>query len=43
VKVGDTLRSIASKYNVNFKKIMKDNKLKTSMIKIGDKLVIQYQ
>ena len=43
VKVGDTLRSIASKYNVNFKKIMKDNKLKTSMIKIGDELVIQYQ
>jgi len=43
VKVGDTLSSIASKYNITFKKIMKDNKLKTSMIKTGDKLVIQYQ
>ncbi len=43
VKVGDTLSSIATKYNVDFKKIMKDNKLKTSMIKTGDKLVIQYQ
>lgn len=43
VKVGDTLSSIATKYNIDFKKIMKDNNLKTSMIKTGDKLVIQYQ
>lgn len=43
VQVGDTLSSIATKYNVDFKKIMKDNNLKTSMIKKGDRLVIQYQ
>jgi len=43
VKVGDTLSSIANRYKVNFKKIMKDNNLKTSIIKTGDKLVIQYQ
>jgi membrane-bound lytic murein transglycosylase D len=43
VQVGDTLHKIASKYNITFKQIMKDNKLKTSMIKTGDKLVIKYQ
>jgi membrane-bound lytic murein transglycosylase D len=43
VKVGDTIGRIASKYNIDFKKLMKDNKLKTSMIKIGDKLVIKFK
>jgi len=43
VQVGDTLSKIASKHNVDFKQLMKDNNLKTSMIKTGDKLVIKYQ
>ncbi len=43
VKMGDTLSKIASAYNIDFKKLMKDNNLQTSMIKTGDKLVIQYQ
>ena len=42
VKVGDTLGKIAQKHNIDFKKLMKDNNLKTSMIKIGDKLVINF-
>ncbi len=41
VKVGDTLARIASNHNTTFKKLMKDNNLKTSKINIGDKLVIQ--
>lgn len=40
VKVGDTLSRIASHYNIKYKKLMHDNKLKTSMINIGDTLVI---
>jgi membrane-bound lytic murein transglycosylase D len=32
VRVGDTLSKIASKHKIDFKKIMKDNNLKTSMI-----------
>jgi len=40
VKVGDSLGRIASKHNITFKKLMKDNNLKTSMINIGDELVI---
>ena len=43
VKVGDSIGKIATKYSVNFKKLMKDNNLKTSMIKIGDKLVIKFK
>ena len=43
VRVGDTLGKIASKYNVDFKQLMIDNNLKTSMIKIGDRLVIKAQ
>jgi len=43
VKVGDTLGKIASSHKVAFKKIMKDNHLKTSMIHIGDKLVIKFK
>ena len=43
VKVGDTLGRIASMHNVEFKKLMKDNNLKTSMIRIGDELVINFK
>lgn len=43
VKVGDTLARIAANHKVAFKKIMKDNNLKTSMIHIGDKLVIKFK
>lgn len=43
VKVGDTLGRIASNHKVAFKKLMKDNNLKTSMIRIGDELVINYK
>ncbi|MEA3512547.1 MAG: LysM peptidoglycan-binding domain-containing protein [Campylobacterota bacterium] len=43
VKVGDTIAAIANRYKVSFKKIMKDNNLKTSMIHIGDKLVIKFK
>ncbi len=43
VKVGDTLSKIATRHKVKFKKLMRDNNLKTSMIKIGDKLVINYK
>jgi membrane-bound lytic murein transglycosylase D len=43
VKMGDTLSKIASTYNVDFKKLMEDNNLQSSLIKTGDKIVIQYQ
>lgn len=43
VKVGDTLARIAANHKVAFRKIMKDNNLKTSMIHIGDKLVIKFK
>ena len=43
VKVGDTLGRIASNYNIAFKQLMKDNNLKTSMIHIGDELVINFK
>jgi len=43
VKVGDTLGRIANNHKVNLKKFMKDNNLKTSMINIGDKLVIKFR
>ena len=43
VKVGDTLGKIASNHQVTFKKLMKDNNLKTSRIHIGDKLVINFK
>ena len=42
VKVGDTLNKIAHHYKVGYKKIIKDNNLKSSIIHIGDKLVIKY-
>ena len=43
VKVGDTINKIALAHHIDYKKLMKDNNLKTSMIKIGDKIVIKYQ
>jgi membrane-bound lytic murein transglycosylase D len=43
VKIGDTLNKIATNHKIAFKKIMSDNNLKTSMIHIGDKLVINYK
>ena len=43
VKVGDTLSKIATSHKIAFKKIMHDNNLKTSMIHIGDKLVIKFK
>ena len=42
IKRGDNLRKIARLYKINLKKLMKDNNIKTSMIKIGDKIVIKY-
>ena len=43
VKEGDTLGEIARSFNVPMKRVMKDNYLKTSMINIGDKIVINFQ
>lgn len=43
VKKGDTLGKIAQKFNVPIKRIMEDNNLKTSMIHIGDKIVIKFK
>lgn len=43
VKVGDTLGKIASNHKMTFGKLMKDNELTTSMIQIGDKLVIKFK
>ena len=43
VRIGDTLSKIATKHNIDFKKLMKDNNLKTSMIRTGDKLVIKFR
>lgn len=41
VKSGDSLSSIARRYKIDIKKLMKDNKLKNSFLKIGDRLVIR--
>jgi len=43
VKSGDSLIRIARKFSVPLKRIMKVNKLKSSMIHIGDKLVITFK
>ena len=43
VKVGDTLDKIAFQHNIKLKELMNDNNLKTSMIKIGDKIVIKHK
>lgn len=42
VRRGDTLGSIAKLHSSNVKKLMRDNNLKTALIKKGDKLVILY-
>jgi membrane-bound lytic murein transglycosylase D len=42
VKKGDNLIKIAKRYNISVKKLKKDNHLQTSMIKIGDKIVVKY-
>ncbi len=42
VKNGDSLGKIARAYKISLKKLMKDNNIKTSMIKIGDKIVVKY-
>ncbi len=41
VKNGDSLSSISKKYNIDIKKLMKDNKMKTTLLKIGDRIVIR--
>jgi len=43
VKRGDTLLSIAKMHRIDLSKLMNDNKLKNSLIKKGDKLVITYR
>jgi membrane-bound lytic murein transglycosylase D len=43
VKRGDTLLSIAKMHRIDLSKLMTDNKLKNSLIKKGDKLVITYR
>ena len=40
VKKTDTLDKIALKYKINIEKLKKDNKLKSDVIKIGDKIEI---
>ena len=42
VKKGDTLSQIAQNFQVPLEKLMKDNNLKTGMIRIGDKLVVNF-
>ena len=42
VKQGDNLHKISQLYKIKISQLMQDNKLKTSMIKIGDKLVVKY-
>ncbi|RXK14127.1 hypothetical protein CP965_01375 [Halarcobacter mediterraneus] len=41
VKSGDSLYSIAKKYKIKIDKLKKDNNLKTSLLRIGDKIVIR--
>lgn len=43
VKTGDTLTKIAQNFKIDLKKLMQDNNLQTSMIKIGEKLLIKYR
>jgi membrane-bound lytic murein transglycosylase D len=43
IKKGDSLSLIAKKFNVDLTKLMKDNKITTSNIIVGDKLVISYE
>ncbi len=41
VRSGDSLYSIAKKHKINVKKLMKDNKMKNTLLKIGDRLVLR--
>ncbi len=41
VKNGETLYSISKRYNINLNKLKADNKLRTSLIGIGDEIVIK--
>ena len=41
VKSGDSLYSIAKRHKINIEKLKRDNNLKTSLLKIGDKIVIR--
>jgi LysM repeat protein len=42
VKKGDNLMKIAKIYNVNLKKLMQDNKIKNSLIRTGEKIIVKY-
>lgn len=42
VKKGDTLGKIARNFGISLKKLMKDNNLKSSVIRIGDKIVVNF-
>jgi len=41
VKSGDSLYSIAKRYKIKVEKLKRDNNLKTSLLRIGDKIVIR--
>lgn len=41
VRSGDSLYSIARKHKIDVKKLMKDNKMKNTLLKIGDRLVLR--
>lgn len=41
VRSGDSLYSISRKYKIDVKKLMKDNKMKNTLLKIGDRLVLR--
>lgn len=41
IQIGDTLSKIANSHKVSLEKLMKDNHLTTSMIRVGDTLVIK--
>ena len=43
IKRGDTLNKIASNFKVPLERIMKDNNIKTSMIRVGDNIVIKFK
>jgi membrane-bound lytic murein transglycosylase D len=43
IKRGDTLSAIAKQYKINLKKLMNDNKISSSFINVGDKIVISYE
>ncbi|MCK5294115.1 MAG: transglycosylase SLT domain-containing protein [Arcobacteraceae bacterium] len=43
IKKGDTLIQISKSFKVPLKRIMKDNNIKTSMINIGDNIVIKFK